>query len=64
MLPLHDEPRCLQGEDVYNADEAPVRSHLEDCYANRQKTCGETNNFANILTTKLINTYLNVHMLK
>lgn len=40
MLPLHDKLSILQRENVHNANETSVRSDVEDCDANLQKTRG------------------------
>lgn len=43
MLPLHGKLGRVEGEDVHHANQAPQRSHVEDCYADSQEACRKSN---------------------
>lgn len=43
MLPLHGKLGRVEGEDVHHANQAPQRSHVEDCYADSQEACRKFN---------------------
>lgn len=41
MLPLHDQFSVGERKSFYNANETVIRSNVENCDANCEKTCGE-----------------------